>query len=82
MARAQHVGQFPHPLGVGDGLVEGIGEVVGAEDGQIGVVAFQLLVAVAVDHRQIVVVVLLAHKAPGILAEGAHLVLEGPGVAH
>ena len=55
---------------------------MGAEDGQVGVVTFQLLVAVAVDHRQIVVVVLLADKAPGVLAEGAHLVLEGPGMPH
>ena len=52
-----------------------------AQNGQIGVVAFQLLVAVAVDHRQVVVVVLLADEASGILAEGPDLVLEGPGPA-
>ena len=81
VARAQHVGQLTHLLGVGDGLVEGLSEVVGDEDGQVGVLALLLLEAVAIDHGQIVVVVLLSHKAAGILAEGAHLVLPGLGVA-
>ena len=81
VARAQHVGQLTHLLGVGDGLVEGFGEVVGDEDGQVGVLALLLLEAVAIDHGQIVVVVLLSHKAAGVLAEGAHLVLPGLGVA-
>ena len=80
--RSQHVGQLPHLLGVGDGLVEGIRKIVAAQNRQIGVVAFQLLIAVAVDHGQIVVVVLLTDEAPGVLTEGADLVLEGPGVAH
>ena len=35
----------------------------------------------AVDHGKVVVVVLLRHKAAGVLAEGAHLVLPGLGVA-
>ena len=82
VARPQHVGQLPHPLGVGDGLVEGEGEVVGTENGQVGVVAFELLVAVAVDHRQVVVVVLLADEAAGVLTEGADLVLKRLGVPH
>ena len=43
------------------GLVEGFGEVVGDEDGQVGVLALLLLEAVAIDHGQIVVVVLLSH---------------------
>ena len=51
------------------------------EDGQVGVLALLLLEAVAIDHGQIVVVVLLSHKAAGVLAEGAHLVLPGLGVA-
>ena len=76
MPRPQHVGQLPHLLGVGNGLIEGEREIVAAQNGQIGVVAFQLLVAVAVDHRQVVVVVLLAGEAAG------DLVLEGPGPAH
>ena len=82
MPRAQHVGQLSYLLGVGDGLVKGVGKIVAAQDGQIGVVAFQLLVAVAVDHRQVVVVVLLADKTSGILAEGPDLILERPGPAH
>ena len=81
MPRAQHVGQLAHLLGVGDGLVEGLGEVVADQNGQVGVVALFLLEAVAVDHCQVVVVVFLGHKAAGILAEGAHLVAPGCRVA-
>jgi hypothetical protein len=36
---------------------------------------------VAVDHGKVVVVVFLRHKAAGVLAEGAHLVLPGLGIA-
>ena len=36
----------------------------------------------AVDDGPVVVVILLTDKAAGILAEGAHLVLEGAGIAH
>ena len=82
LAVGQHVGQLAHLLCVGDGLVEGDGEVVGAQDGEVRVVALQVLVGVAVHHRQVVVVVLLADEAAGVLAEGADLVLEGLGIAH
>ena len=75
MACAQHIGQLAHLLGVGDGLVEGLGKVVGHQNGKVGVRALLFLEAVAVDHRKVVVVVFLRHKAAGILAEGAHLVL-------
>ena len=37
----------------------------------------ELLVGMAVDHRQVVVVILLAHKPARVLAEGAHLIFEG-----
>ena len=59
VACAQHIGQLAHLLGVGDGLVEGLGEVVGDEDGEVGVLALLLLEAVAIDHGQVVVIVLL-----------------------
>ena len=75
MPCAQHVGQLADLLGVGDGLVEGLGEVVGDEDGEVGVFALLLLEAVAVDHGEVVVVVFLRHEAAGVLAEGADLVL-------
>ena len=55
---------------------------MGAEDRQVGVVRLALLIAVAVDDGQVVVVVLLADKAAGVLAEGAHLVAEGQGIAN
>ena len=78
---AQHIGQLSHLLGVGDGLVEGDGEVVGAEDGHVGVLRLLILEGVAVDHGQVVVVVLLGHIAARVLAEGADLIFEGGRVA-
>jgi len=54
---------------------------VRAQDGQVRVRGLPLLVRVAVHHGEAPVVVLLAHEAAGILAERAHLVLEGLGVA-
>ncbi len=51
------------------------------EDGEVGVLALLLLEAVAVDHGQVVVIVLLCHEAAGVLAEGADLVLPGLRVA-
>ena len=55
---------------------------MGAEDGEVGVVALEILVGVAVHHRQVIIIVLLADKAAGILAEGTDLVLKGLGIAH
>ena len=55
---------------------------MGTENGEVRVFALEFLVGVPVDHRQVVVVVLLADKAPGVLAEGPDLVLEGLGPAH
>ena len=55
---------------------------MGAEDREIRVVAFEVLIGVAVDHRQVVVVVLLADEAAGVLAEGPDLVLKGLGPAY
>ena len=80
--RAQHIGKLSHLLCVGYGLVEGLAEVVGYKYGEIGVVAFYVLVRVAVYHSKVVVVVFLAHKSAGILAEGAHLILEGLWIAY
>ena len=79
---AKHVAQAADVLGVGNGLVEGRAEVVRAQDGQVGVVALELLVGVAVHHRQAAVVVLLGNKSARVLAEGADLVLEGAAVAN
>ena len=77
----QHIGELAHFLGVGDGLVEGRSEVVGTEDRQIGVIGFQLFIGMTVDHSQIVIVIFLADEAAGVLAEGAHLIAEGVGIA-
>ena len=82
VARAQHVAHAAHHARVLDRLVEGLAEIEGGEHRDVGVVGLALLVAVAVDHRQAAVVVLLAHKSARVLAEGADLVAEGVGAAH
>lgn len=53
---------------------------MGTENGHIGVVRFQFLITVTVDDGEIVVVIFLRHKAAGILAERAHLILERLGI--
>lgn len=54
---------------------------MGAEYGEVRVVALELLVGVSVDDGKVVVIVLLADEAAGILAERANLVLERLGIA-
>ena len=81
MSCAEHIGQLSDLLCVFDRLIEGHREVMRAEDGDVGIVRFLLLEAVPVDHREVVIVVFLADKAAGVLAEGTYLVLEGGRVA-
>ena len=45
------------------------------QNGQIGIFTFQILVAVPVHNRQIVVIILLRHKSARILAESTDFVL-------
>ena len=49
---------------------------MGAENCKVGVVALELLEGVSVNNGKVVVIVLLADKAAGILAEGSDLVFE------
>ena len=63
------------------GWLKGLGEVVGYQDGQVGVLALFLLIAVAVHHRQVVVVVFLRHKAAGFWQKVRTLFFQGAGVA-
>ena len=77
----QHIGELAYFLGVSDGLIEGGSEIVGTENRQVRVVGFQLFIGVTVDHSQIVIIIFLADEAAGVLAEGAHLVAEGVGIA-
>ena len=81
VSRAEHIRQLAHLLRVGDRLVERHGEIVRAEDGHIRVFRLQLLVRMAVDDREIVVVILLRDEAAGVLTERAHLVFERLRVA-
>ena len=76
----KHVCELANLLSIGYRLIEGNGEIVGAEDGKIGVVALQLLIGMTVYNGEIVIVVFLSNEAAGILAEGAHLILEGLGI--
>ncbi len=48
----------------------------GAENGQVGIVGFNIFITVAVDDGEVVVVVLLTDEAAGVLAERAHLIAE------
>jgi hypothetical protein len=73
---AQHGGQLADFLRVGDGLVEGLVEVVGAEDGEVGVVGLEVFVGMTVHDGEVVVVVFLADEAARVLAERAHLVFK------
>ena len=81
VARAEHVRQLANLLRVGDRLVERHGEIVRAEDGHIRVGRLELLIRVAVDDGEVIVVVFLRHEAAWVLAERAHLVLERGRVA-
>ena len=51
-------------------------EIVGAENGQVGVIGFQILVGVAVYDCQIIVVVFLAYKPSRVLAEGTDFIFK------
>ena len=62
-------------LAVAVGLVKGLGEVVGHQQGEVGVLAAQAGVGVAVAvHRVDALHILRHHVAVGVHAEGAHLV--------
>ena len=81
LARAQHICELAHLLRVLDRLIERLIERVRAQDGEVGVLALELLIAVPVDDGEVVVVVLLRHEAAGVLAEDADFVLERRGIA-
>ena len=76
-AAAQHVGQPGDALAVAVGILEGLGEVLGHQQGEVGVLGVhgRVLIAVAVDGDD-AVGVLVDHRALGVHAEGAHPVLE------
>ena len=81
-AAGEHVAQLGDIAAVFDGLIERLGEARGDQHGEVGVVRAQFLVgvAVAVDHGQAALVVLLADQPAGVHAEGAHLVFKGVGI--
>ena len=76
MAVSEHVSQLADLLRVLYRLVERNAEIVRAEYREVGVVGLEILVGVSVNYREIVVVVLLADEAAGILAECPYLILE------
>ena len=78
---SQHIRQLSHLLGVSNGLVERICEIVGTQNRKVGILRFQVLIGMAVYHRQIVIVIFLAYKAARILAESTHLVLKRKRIA-
>ena len=74
-AAAQHVAQTGDGFAVAVGILEGLGEMLGNQQGEVGVLRLEgrILVAVAVDGDD-AVGVLVDHGALGVHAEGAHLV--------
>ena len=64
-AAAQHIGQPGDALAVAVGVLEGLGEVLGHQQGEVGVLRMhgRVLIAVAVDGDD-AVGVLVDHRAP------------------
>ncbi len=75
-AAAQHVGEAGDALAVAVAVLEGLGEVLGDEEGEVGVVRvlLRVLVAVAVDRHD-AIGVFIDHHSVGVHAEGAHEIL-------
>ncbi len=81
VTRTEHVCQLADLLSVSDRLIERVRKVMRAKNGKVCVVTFELLIRMTVDNGKIVVVILLAYKAAGVLAEGSYLVFERTGIA-
>ena len=82
-APRQHIGQGRDVLAVAVGLVEGGGEAVGHQQGEVGVLRAQGGVGVGVAvHRVDALHVFRHHVAVGVHAEGAHLVAVLLGAVH
>lgn len=52
---------------------------MGAKNGNIRVAGFFVLIGVSVDNGKVVIIIFLADKTAGILAEGPYLVFKGLG---
>ena len=79
-AAAQHIAQPRDGLAVAITVLEGLGEVLGDQEGEIGILGLLggILIAVAVDGDD-TVGILIDHGALGVHAEGADLVAIGLG---
>ena len=76
MSGSEHICKLADFLRIGYRLIERLAEIMRAKNCKVGVVALELLERMAVNHRKVVVVILLADKAARILAEGSDLVFE------
>ena len=76
-AAAQHIGQAGNALAVAVAVLERLGEVLGHQQGEIGILGLAggILVAVAVDSDN-AVGILVDHDAVGVHAEGTYIVLK------
>ena len=81
MPVCEHIRKLADLLCVCDRLVEGVAEIMRNENGYVCVVGFDILERVTVDDGKVIVIVFLTHETAGVLAESAHLVLEGERVA-
>ena len=76
-AAAQHIGQPCDAFTVAVGVLEGLGEMLGHQQGEVGVLRMEggVLVAVTIDGDD-TVGVLIDHHTLGIHAEGAYPILK------
>ena len=75
-AASQHIGEPGDGLAIAVAVPEGLGKVLGHQQGEVGILRMQgrILIAVAVDGDD-AVGVLVDHRALGVHAEGTDLVL-------
>ena len=82
VTRAEHVCQLADLLSVGYRLIERLVKVVRYEYCKVCVVGLEVLVGVTVYDCKTSVVVFLRDDSAGVLAEGAHLILERPRISY
>ena len=79
----KHIHKFADFLCIRYRLIKRRTEIVAAKNSEVRIVALCIFIAVPVYHgKRIVVVILLADKAAGILAECTHLICERFGIAY
>ena len=82
MTRTEHIGKLADLLSILNRLIKGIVKVVRAKYCNVSIVGFLFFIRVTVNNGKVIIVVFLAYKAAGILAEGSYLVFKRLRVAY